>query len=106
LLVVVDPHLADRDSIAVIVEHAADLAVDVVHAVVVEPRVVVHLGQQHLGLNDLHVRQARRFGHPVGDVDAESVDTPLEPEAKRLLEVVEDLGVLPVEVRLFGVEQV
>ena len=78
---------------------------DLVHAVVVEPRVVVHIGQQHLGLDDLHIGQAGRLGHPVRDVDAEAVDAALQPEPQRLLQVVVDLAVLPVEVGLFGVEQ-
>ena len=106
LLVVVHPHLADRDRVRVVVEHRADVAMDLVHAVVVEPRVVVHVGQQHLGLDDLHVGQARRLGHAVRDVDAEPVDAAFQPEPQRLLEVVVDLAVLPVEVGLLGVEQV
>ncbi len=106
LFVVVHPDLADRDRVRVVVEHRADVAVDVVHAVVVEPRVVVHVGEQHLGLDDLHVGQSRRFGHAVRDVDAEPVDAALQPEPQRLLEVVEDLGVVPVQVGLLGVEQV
>ena len=79
---------------------------DLVHAVVVEPWVVVDVGQQHLGLDDLHVRQSRRLGHAVRDVDAEPVDAALQPEAQRLLEVLEHLGVLPVQVRLLGIEEV
>jgi hypothetical protein len=42
----------------------------------------------------------------VRDVDAEPVDPALQPEAQRLLEVLEDFGVVPVQVRLLGVEQV
>ena len=41
LLVVVNPDLADGDRVGIVVEHRADAAVDVVHAVVVEPRIVV-----------------------------------------------------------------
>ena len=53
-----------------------------------------------------HRPEARRFGHPVRDVDAEAVDAAIQPEPQRLLEIVQDLGVVPVEVRLLGVEQV
>ena len=76
------------------------------HAVVVEPWVVVHIGQQHLGPDDLHIGQPRRLGHAVRDVDPEPVDAALQPEPQRLLEVLEHLGVVPVQVRLLGVEQV
>ena len=80
---------------------------DVVHAVVVEARVVVHVGAAApVGPDDLHVGQPRRLGHAVRDVDAEAVDPALQPEPQRLLEVVEDLRVVPVQVRLLGVEQV
>ena len=74
-------------------------------AFVVEPRVVARLRQQ-LVLGDFHVGQPRRLGHAVRDVDAKPVDTAVQPEPQRLLQVVEHLGVIPVEVRLRGVEQV
>ncbi len=55
---------------------------------------------------DIGVRKARRFGHPVCDVDAEAVDAALQPEPQRLFEIVEDLRVVPIEVRLFDIEEV
>jgi hypothetical protein len=45
-------------------------------------------------------------GHAVGHVDAEPVDATFQPEPQRLLQIVEDLRVLPVEVGLLGIEQV
>ena len=105
LLVVEHPHLADRDRVRVVVEHPSDGPVDVVHALVVEPRVVV-VEPQHPDVGVLHVRQTRRLCHPVRDVDAEAVHATVHPEPQGLFEVVEHLGVVPVQVRLFGVEQV
>ncbi|SKX95408.1 Uncharacterised protein [Mycobacteroides abscessus subsp. abscessus] len=78
---------------------------DVVHRVVVEPRVVVAVDQESCGL-DVHVGKVGGLGHTVCDVDAEAVDAAVEPEAQRFLEVVEDLGVLPVQIRLFAREDV
>ncbi len=43
---------------------------------------------------------------PVGDVDAEAVDATVEPEAQDRLELLADLVVQPVEIRLLDVEQV
>jgi hypothetical protein len=46
------------------------------------------------------------LGQAVRDVDAEPVDTTVRPEPQRGEEVVPDLPVLPVQVRLLGGEQV
>ena len=104
-LVVVDPDLADVRGTGVVVDDRADLSVDVVDRVVVEPRVVVTVDQEARSL-DIHVGKIRGFGHAVCDVDAEAVDAAVEPEAQCLLEVVEDLGVLPVQVGLLAREDV
>ena len=107
LFVVVHPHLADRDRVRVVVEHRADVAVDLVHAVV-----MLNLGSSSMSASSTSASvtsmsgQPGRFGHAVRDVDAEPVDAALEPEPQRLLEIVVDLAVLPVEVGLLGVEQV
>jgi hypothetical protein len=53
-----------------------------------------------------HVRQRRVLGHRVGDVDPEPVDATVEPEPQDRVELVDDLRVVPVEVRLGDVEQV
>jgi len=41
----------------------------------------------------------------VCDIDAEAVDAALQPEPQRLLQVVENLGVVPIQVRLFDIEE-
>ena len=57
----------------------------------------------HVGIG---VRQAGRLGHPVRHVDAEAVHAAFQPEPQRLLEVVENLRVVPVQIGLLGVEEV
>jgi hypothetical protein len=57
-------------------------------------------------LREVDVRQAGRLGHAVRDVDAESVDATVEPEAQDALELGRHLWVVPVEVGLLGREQV
>ena len=52
------------------------------------------------------VGQALGLDEPVGDVDAEAGHTAVEPEAQDRLELLADLGVLPVEVGLGHVEEV
>ena len=53
-----------------------------------------------------HVRQPCRFGHPVGDVDAEAVHPTVQPEPQGPFEIGGYLRVVPVEVWLLGREQV
>src|SRR5665647_1085099 len=52
------------------------------------------------------VGQARGLHQAVGHVDPEAVHALVEPEPQHVLELGAHLGVLPVEVRLTGVEQV
>ena len=95
-----------------LVGDGAPLAVDVVDAVLVPERCLGDVGVEHrrvvlgvrLGVGE--VGQALLLDQPVGHVDAEAVDPPLEPEAQDVAELGVDLGVVPVEVRLGGVEQV
>ncbi|SKZ34891.1 Uncharacterised protein [Mycobacteroides abscessus subsp. abscessus] len=103
--VVVDPDLADGHHIAVLVEHLADLSVVLVYTLVVEAWVLVG-DMQHRGFGVFDIGQTGRFGHAVRDVEAESVDAAVQPEAQGIGEVVEYLGVVPVDVGLFGGEQV
>ncbi len=101
--VVEHPHLADGHRIRKVIHHPADVAVNVVHVGMVESRVAVaEHPRPHL---DVGVRQARWLGHAVRHVDTETVDAAFQPEPQRLLQVVEYLRVVPVEVRLFGVEE-
>lgn len=99
--VVVDPDLADGHHIAVLVEHLADLSVVLVYTLVVEAWVLVG-DMQHRGFGVFDIGQTGRFGHAVRDVEAESVDAAVQPEAQGIGEVVEYLGVVPVDVGLFG----
>ena len=54
VLVVEHPDLSDGHRVRVVVEHRPDPAVDVVHALVVEPGIVILRGQ-HLDVGDGHV---------------------------------------------------
>eukprot|EP01133_Synstelium_polycarpum_P028509 gene28509-biopygen24102 len=105
LLVVLHPDLADGHRLRELVHDLADAAVDFVNCRVVEPRVVVGIAHELVEL-PVVVRQTVGLGHSVGHVDAESVDSALEPEPQSLGEVVEDLGVVPVQVGLFLGEDV
>ena len=102
--VVLHPDLADGHRIGVVVEYPADQAVDVVHTVVVEPRIVVVVGEQAKSFV-VHVRETVGFGHAVCHIDPEPVHSTVEPEPQRALEVGEHLWVVPVQVGLFGCEQ-
>ena len=46
------------------------------------------------------------FDHSVGDIDAESIDSELEPEVQNLFEVFTDDRVIPVEIWLFDSKEV
>ena len=52
------------------------------------------------------VRQTRFLDHRVGNIDAETIDSAVEPEPQHPVELLEDVGVLPVPVGLGGVEKV
>ncbi len=79
---------------------------DVVHTVSVEAGIGDVGIEQAWGNADglEHVRQSGGFGHPVRDVDAETVDPPAQPEPQGSLEIDGDLRVLPVQVGLLGRE--
>src|SRR5690606_23742859 len=78
---------------------------DVVHARVVETRVTVVV-DQHLGVDLRQIGQIGGLGHTVRDIDAEAVHAAVQPEPQGLLEIGGDLGIVPVQVGLFGGEQV
>ena len=130
-----DPRLGAQDAVglAVGVEHRAPAPVDLVHAVLVPHRgragggVVEHVAvgrAQLLGVAPLAggagvgvdlvveahlavpVGQALALDQAVGDVDPEAVDAPVAPEPQDVVELGDDLGVLPVQVGLGDVEDV
>ncbi len=105
------PGLADRHPVAGVgVEHPAEEPVELVHAVLVPAEVggVGHVAalESTLQRRRRQVGQPGRLGHRVRDVDAEPVDAPVEPEPHHALELGRDGRVLPVQVGLFGREQV
>ena len=105
------PSLADgKARRVVLVEHLAPFAVDVMHlgavpqrirAVVAQPLQRVAL-QRQLGQR----RAVEILGQAVRHVDAEPVRAVVRPETQGLLELLVDLRVLPVEVRLLLGEHV
>ncbi len=107
------PRLGDRHAgRAVGVEDLAPVAVDLVHvvAVVEGVRAGRHRGEcllaAQLGRAEVAQRFAQVLDQGVRDVDAEAVDPAVGPEAQGGAVVGADLLVLPVEVGLFGREQV
>ena len=103
-----DPRLADEDLRRVVgVRQIAPLPVDVVDLRPVPVRVVgaVRRRQDVLGVV-ADVGQVPLLDQAVGDVDAEAVGAPVEPEPQDVQELLTDVRVVPVEVGLLGVEQV
>ena len=77
------------------------------HVVAVPDRVVrTRVRLQQLGVETATSGKRLVLLQRVGDVDPEPVDAAVQPEPQGALEVVDDLGVLPVEVGLLGGEQV
>ena len=88
----------------VVVGDPTPTPVDLVDRVLIPGRMrggVLRAGQPLAGVGQLRI-----LGQAVRDVDAEPVDTPVEPEPQHVLELGAHLGVLPVEVRLRRREQV
>ncbi len=90
-----------------LVEHGAPFADDLVHAVAIPERVrsVGEVLALEDGAGDLEVGEVRMLHEAVGDVDAEAVDTEVDPEAEDVLELGAHLGVVPIEVGLADIEE-
>ena len=104
------PRLGDRHAVTGIAgQHLVPAPIDVVDVVAVPQRVVVAAPRGDVtGVVRLEVAQRVRLvlGETVGDVDAEAVHAAVQPEAQDRVELLADLGQLPVEVGLLGGEQV
>ena len=94
----------------VFVEHLAPFAVDVVHLAAVEQRVaevvVQHADHAVFAAELLQRLGFKVFGQAVRYVDAEAVGAVVGPEAQGLFELLVDVRILPVDVRLRLIEQV
>jgi len=81
-----------------------------VHAVAVPPDVVQgrHRCARLAGRDggQVDVGQPGRLGHAVRNVDAEPVDTAVQPEPQDALELGRHCGIRPVQVGLLRCEQV
>jgi len=66
----------------------------------------VHVVPVGVGRGPRGFRQGRVLGQQRGGVDPDAVDAAIEPEPQDVLELLADLRVGPVEVRLLGREQV
>ena len=91
----------------VLVEDLPPLSVDAVHFVPVPERMspIQQADQGRLAVEPLE-RLGEVLGQAVCHIDAEPVDPAVGPEPEGLEEVVADLTVVPVQVRLLGGEQV
>ena len=107
-LVGVDPDLPDERPRRVVgVGDRAPLPPDLVNARLIPLRERHDLAERRVQSTALAgVRVSRGLDQTVGHVDAEPVDVPVEPEPQDVDEVLPHVGVVPVEVRLRGVEQV
>jgi hypothetical protein len=106
-----DPRLGDEHPVAVVgVDDLPPLAVDLVDALLVPHRGAAVLGDlrgaAHRAVVLGPVRQVGLLDHGVRDVDAEAVRAAVQPEPQRLGELLVHVGVVPVHVRLGGVEHV
>ena len=82
-----DPGLGDQDAVArVLREHRVPAAIDVVHIVLVPHRAAVAAALE-LGRLDVPVGKAGLLDEPVRDIDAEPVDTAVQPEPEDVLEL-------------------
>ena len=103
--------LADQQPLAavaggVLLADRAPAPPHVVHLGLVPGERVDRVAGALVGLGVGRVGQLGVLEQAGGDVDAEAVDAPVQPEAQHLLEVVADRGVAPVQVGLLGREQV
>ena len=94
----------------VLVEHLAPFAVDIVHLATVEQR-VAEVMIQHADHTVFAAELFQRLGfevlgQAVRHVDAEAVGAVVGPETQGLLELLVDVRILPVDIRLRLIEQV
>ena len=107
-----DPCLGDEragaaGAVGVLVGDLTPASMDVVHLIAVPMRMAwVLVGRLTRDARVVHVGQGVVLGHRVGDVDAEAVDAAVEPEAQDRVELLDNLCVIPVPIRLADVEQV
>jgi hypothetical protein len=95
------PHLADqRPWLGVAVGDRAPRPVHLVHLVAVLERM------RERWFGRVEVGEPAVLHQQRGRVDADAVGAPVEPEPQHVLELLADLRVFPVEVRLLGREQV
>ncbi|BFO20536.1 hypothetical protein SHKM778_69240 [Streptomyces sp. KM77-8] len=104
-----DGHLADQEAFAavaggVLLAHRAPVPPHVVHLRLVPGERVDRVAGAGIGLRVRGVGQLRVLVEAGGDVDAEAVDAPVQPEAEDAVELGGDLGLAPVPVRLLGRE--
>ena len=92
----------------VLVDDRPPTPVDVVHLVAIPVGVLVGVrrGQQVVARPVGYVGEVGILGKAVRDVDPEPVDAQVQPKPQDVLELVDDLRVGPVQVRLFRREQV
>ncbi|MGC0346441.1 hypothetical protein RKD34_002021 [Streptomyces sp. SAI-218] len=104
-------HLADQQPLAavacrVLLAHRPPVPPHVVHLGLVPGEGVDGVAGAGVGLGVVGVGQLGVLVEAGGDVDAEAVDAPVEPEAQDAVELGAGLGIAPVPVGLLGREHV
>ena len=95
----IDPGLGDHHPVVVLVEQSSPPTHDRVDAVAVDERMLPGRHRRQL-LDRTGVGIAGRLHETVGDVDAETRGTTIEPEPHHCVEFVRDRRMIPVQVRL------
>jgi len=88
------------------VENAPPIRVNLVHVVAIPERMRAVRPHDVSDLDPRRIRLRHVLAQSVSNVDPESVDTVVSPKAYGLPEVLTNLLVLPIKIRLFGRETV
>ena len=98
------PRLPDRIFHRTVpVQQLTPLAIDLMHTIAIPYRIrpVCRLRRHQRRIRPIPQRLLQVLDQPVGHVDTEPVYALLAPETQDIQEILPDLGVIPVQIRLF-----